>query len=507
MSGSGPAIAMRGISKSFTGVRALRDVGFDCAPGEVHALAGENGAGKSTLMKVLSGVYRPDAGTIAINGVDHHFKHPMDALRAGISIIYQEFSLLPERTVAQNIFLGREPTRYGIIDQKAMDREARRVIALFGPTHHLKPDTVVSELDVPSQQLVEIAKAVSLNAKVIVMDEPTAALNDAECEVLFALVETLKKSGVAIIYITHRMREITRLADRVTVLKDGAVAASFDAVPAPDVIVHAMVGRDIDDYYAPAAVPEEIGPTMLSVRGAGNDRLNDISFDLRAGEIAGFAGLQGAGRVALAMALFGVSPFTHGEVSLAGRPALFRNPREAIRAGIGLLPGDRKAEALVLMQSVSDNGMLTARGLSPVAGSDRKTSFVSDQEMNRLLEQVDVRAADYAQEIKNLSGGNQQKAIVARWLALNPKLLIFIEPTRGIDVNAKAGIYHLMRDLARKGAAIMMVSSDLPEVLGTADRIFVMRSGELAGEFARGVSEAQVMLAATGETATKPEAA
>lgn len=494
-----PIIEMRGITKSFPGVKALCGVSFAAYPGEVHALAGENGAGKSTLMKVLSGVYLPNDGAIVVAGKERHFKHPLDAIEAGISVIYQEFSLLPERTVAENIFLGREPTRCGIVDRRAMETEARRVVALFGEAQHIEPDALVADLDVASQQLVEIAKAVSLDAKVIVMDEPTAALNETECEALFALVEMLKKRGTAIVYITHRMREITKLADRVTVLKDGRTAASYDHVPTPDTIVHAMVGRDIGDYYAEPATAQEIGALVLSVRNAGNDQLKNISFDIKAGEIVGFAGLQGAGRVALARALFGAAPFTEGEVTLAGQSARFQSPREAIRAGVGLLPGDRKGEALVLMQSVSDNGMLTARALSNLAGHDEATRFASTTSMDALLRQVDVRAGNFSQEIKSLSGGNQQKTIVARWLALDPKLLIFIEPTRGIDVNAKAGIYHLMRELARKGAAIMMVSSDLPEVLGTADRVLVMRLGELAGEFARGATEAQIMLAATSE--------
>ncbi|AOF92449.1 sugar ABC transporter ATP-binding protein [Sinorhizobium sp. RAC02] len=498
---SNPAIEMRGITKSFPGVKALKSVSFSAHPGEVHALAGENGAGKSTLMKILSGVYRLDGGAVVVGGEERHFSHPLEAIRAGIAVIYQEFSLLPERTVAQNIFLGREPTRLGLIDHKAMNAEARRVLALFGSAHRIEPDTVVADLDVASQQLVEIAKAVSLDAKVIVMDEPTAALNEAECEVLFGLVDTLKKRGVAIVYITHRMREITRLADRVTVLKDGETAARFDHVPQPDTIVRAMVGRDIGDFYAAPATPGEIGNVVLSVRHAGNEWLKDISFDLRAGEIVGFAGLQGAGRVALAQAIFGFAPFAEGEVLLAGKPARFTNPRDAIRAGIGLLPGDRKAEGLVLMQSVADNGLLTARALSGLAGKADATPLASAEEMDKLLHELDVRAGSFSQEIKALSGGNQQKAIVARWLALAPRLLIFVEPTRGIDVNAKAGIYHLMRDLARKGTAIMMVSSDLPEVLGAADRILVMRAGELVAAFPRGVSEADVMLAATGEEA------
>jgi ribose transport system ATP-binding protein len=495
-----PVIEMRGITKSFPGVKVLRGVSFAARRGEVHALCGENGAGKSTLIKILSGVYRPDGGEVLIDGQPQHFGHPQQALLAGISVIYQEFSLLPERSVAQNLFLGREPLRNGLVDNRAMVAETRRVLGLFGVRHRIEPDTLVADLDVASQQMVEIAKAISLNAKVIVMDEPTAALNEAECEALFALVEQLRAAGTAIIYITHRMREVTRLADRVTVLKDGEVAASFDHVPAPEMVVRAMVGRDISEYYPEPATAAEIGKTVLSVKGGGNHALHAIDLDLRAGEIVGFAGLQGAGRTALGMALFGAVPFTSGTVTLNGKPVRFQTPRDAIRAGNGLLPGDRKASALVLMQSVRDNGMLSARSFAGLLGSRNANRFTTVDGINRLLDDMKVRASSYEQEMRFLSGGNQQKAIVARWLALRPKVLIFIEPTRGIDVDAKASIYHLMRDLARAGTAVMMVSSDLPEIRGASDRILVMREGRIVGEFGRSASEAELMLAATGET-------
>jgi ribose transport system ATP-binding protein len=478
MSGT-PVIEMRGITKSFPGVKALRGVSFACGRGEVHALCGENGAGKSTLIKILSGVYKPNEGEVLIDGNVQHFSHPQHALLAGISVIYQEFSLLPERTVAQNLFLGREPRRNGLIDTKAMVDETRRVLGLFGVRHRIEPDTLVSDLDVASQQMVEIAKAISLNAKVIVMDEPTAALNESECEVLFSLVDQLRASGTAIIYITHRMREVTRLADRVTIIKDGEVAASFDHVPAPD----------------------DIGAAILAVTGGNNAALRDINLELRPGEIVGFAGLQGAGRTALAMALFGATPFASGTLTLNGQPVSFQSPRDAIRAGIGMLPGDRKASALVLMQSVRDNGMLTARSFATALGNADANTFIDQAGMDALLDEMRVKAPSYEQEMRFLSGGNQQKAIVARWLALKPKVLIFIEPTRGIDVDTKASIYHLMRDLARAGTAVMMVSSDLPEILGASDRILVMREGRIVGEFDRTASEADLMLAATGELA------
>jgi ribose transport system ATP-binding protein len=500
MSGT-PVIEMRGISKAFPGVKALSSVSFACAAGEVHALCGENGAGKSTLIKILSGVYRPDSGVVLINGVEQHFRHPQEALLAGISVIYQEFSLLPERTVAQNLFLGREPLKHGLIDNAAMIAETRRVLALFGVRHRIEPDTLVADLDVATQQMVEIAKAISLNAKVIVMDEPTAALNEAECEILFSLVDRLRASGTAIVYITHRMREVTRIANRVTVIKDGEVTASFDRIPVPERIVRAMVGRDISDYYPAPATPSEIGVPVLTVAGGVNNALHDINLELRAGEIVGFAGLQGAGRTPLAMALFGATPFTAGTTTLDGKPVRLQTPRDAIRAGIGMLPGDRKASALLLMQSVRDNGMLTARSFAALWGGRTINRFIDIPGMDTLLDRMKVRAPSYQQEMRFLSGGNQQKAIVARWLALKPKVLIFIEPTRGIDVDAKASIYHLMRDLARAGTAIMMVSSDLPEILGASDRVLVMRDGRIVGEFDRSATEAQLMLAATGEAA------
>ncbi|BBU54352.1 ribose import ATP-binding protein RbsA 2 [Mameliella alba] len=496
-----PVIEMQGITKSFPGVRALSDVSFGVRPGEVQALVGENGAGKSTLIKILSGVYQADAGEVRMNGEAVHFVHPVESLRAGIAVIYQEFSLLPERTVAQNLFLGREPrTRFGLIDSAKMRADTREVLALFAAAGRIDPDRTVGELDVATQQVVEIAKAVSTGARVVVMDEPTAALNEAECEELFATVDTLRARGVAIIYITHRMREITRLADRVTVLKDGEVAARFDEVPAPDAIVRAMVGRDIADFYAPPATPEEIGDPVLTVRGAGNAKLHQIDLDVRAGEIVGLAGIQGAGRVALAMALFGETPFEHGQVTLNGESVSFQTPRSAILGGIGLLPGDRKSEGLVLMQSVRDNGMLTSRAFAPLWSSDRRNAFTDRARMDGLLDHMEIRAASYDQDIRALSGGNQQKAIVARWLSMRPKLLIFIEPTRGIDVNSKAGIYHLMRDLACEGAGILMISSDLPEVIGAADRVLVMQEGRIAAEFPHGATEQDIMHAATGET-------
>jgi ribose transport system ATP-binding protein len=493
-----PLLEMRGISKAFPGVRALDDVTFAARGGEVHALVGENGAGKSTLMRVLSGVYRPDAGTMSVHGRPFAPSHPVEARAAGIVVIYQEFSLLPERTVAENLHLGREPMRGWRIDRAAMRVGARRALGLFGEGHGIAPDAPVRELTVAQQQMVEIARAVSQEARVLVMDEPTAALDEAECERLFGIVARLKERGTAVVYITHRMPEIARLADRVTVLKDGRVSATWDGVPPTREVIAAMVGRDLDRFFPPPTAPGEVGAPVLAVRGAGNARLRDLHFDLRAGEITGFAGIQGAGRAALAMALFGVEPFTAGEVTLNGAPARFASPREAAQAGLVLLPGDRKAQGLMLMQSVRDNGQVSPRAFAPLFGNPARPPAADAARIEELFRALDLRAGDLGAAVGTLSGGNQQKVIVARWLSMSPRVLIFVEPTRGIDVNAKAGIYAIMREIARKGSAVMFVSSDLPEVIGVSDRILVMREGRIVGEAARGATEAEVMALATG---------
>lgn len=489
--------AMQNITKSFPGIKALDDVSIDCRAGEVHALVGENGAGKSTLIKVLCGVYQPDEGQLSLRGAPVAFSHPLQALARGISVIHQEFSLLPDRSVAENIFLGREPTRRGILDRKKMQHDTDKVLAMFGSRHRFDANTPVGQLDVAQQQMVEIAKALAFDAQLIVMDEPTAALNDTECELLFGLVDDLRAQGRSIVYITHRMREITRLGDRVTVIKDGRVEARFDGVPEPDAIITAMVGREVSAFYPEPATDEEIGISALTVKGGQNARLRDINIELRIGEITGFAGVQGAGRTALAQALFGAAPFETGQVQRGDQTISLNSPRQAARAGIAMLPGDRKIEGLALMQSVRDNGMLSARAFSPVTGNPDSTHFGNAASMDDAFAGFDLRAANYDVEIQSLSGGNQQKAIVARWLALKPDILIFVEPTRGIDVNTKAAIYHRMRDLARNGAAIMVISSDLPEVLGLSDRVYVMSDGKIVGELPRGATEAEVMILAT----------
>ncbi|WP_186421265.1 sugar ABC transporter ATP-binding protein [Bosea sp. CS1GBMeth4] len=504
MSPSPPVLSMHGIGKSFTGVRALDDVSLDCQAGEVHAICGENGAGKSTLMKVLGGVYRPDEGEILLGGQPIAFRHPAEARRAGISIIHQELSLLPERSVADNIFLGLEPTRRGLLDRAAMREGARRLLRRVGA--RVPPDALVKSLSIAEQQLVEIAKALALDARIIVMDEPTAALDERDAGRLLELVGALRREGASILYISHRMAELKAIADRITVLKDGRLVATRPAAAlTPAMIVGLMVGRELSDFFPAPGDPARRGPVALSLRGAGNAVLSDIALDLRAGEIVGVAGLEGSGKGALGRALFGDAPFTRGRMAIDGRDGLVSSPRAAIIAGIGFLSDDRKKEGIAPQQSLRDNVLMTLRAfaqrlLPPGSGAMARAAA------DRQLTEVDVRAAGFAQEIRELSGGNQQKVVIGRWLARDPRVLIFLEPTRGIDVAAKAAIYQLMRGLADRGRAILMISSDLPEIVGVSDRILVMHEGRIAGELKRGASEEEVMHLALGTGATEAAA-
>jgi len=489
-------LQMRDIAKSFVGVEVLHGVDLDLDAGEVHAIVGENGAGKSTLMKVLAGVHQPDRGTIRIDGEEVSFAHPHAAQAAGIGIIYQEFNLLPERTVAENVFVGREPVRHGIVDRRAMERSTATLLEDLGETS-FGPRTLVRHLSVAQQQVVEIVKARSLDARILVLDEPTAALADHEVELLFALVRRLQEQGIGMLYISHRLREVFALARRITVLKDGA---KVDTVPAAETdagtLVNLMVGRELTDNYFPdRADPSQFGDVKLSVRGGATALLRDISLDVRAGEIVGLAGLQGSGRTELARAIFGADPFTSGTLEIEGRARRFRSPRAAIRAGLGFITEDRKLEGLALEQSVADNMLLAVRTVLPGRKRRRDPSLMSIRE---LAEAVELRARGPEQEVRFLSGGNQQKVVLAKWLQTRPRVLIFDEPTRGIDVGAKAGIHDLMRGLAKDGVAILMISSELPELIGMADRILVMREGALAGELPAGATEPEIMRVATG---------
>ncbi|WP_233624608.1 sugar ABC transporter ATP-binding protein [Actinoplanes sp. ATCC 53533] len=497
---SSPLLALRGIGKSFLGVRVLDGVDLDVQPGEVHAIVGENGAGKSTLMKIVSGVYAPDEGMIEFAGAARTSRGPRDAQRAGIGIVHQEFNLLPERSVAENVYLGHEPVRRGLVDRKAM---LSRTAALLASIREgsLPPGARVGHLGVARQQVVEIVKALALDARLLIMDEPTAALAGNEVEQLYALVRRLQRRGIGVLYVSHRLKEVLDLADRITVLKDGRRVTTLDAADASaDQLVRHMVGRELSSYYPGRARPDELGPVRLTVRGAGNRRLRGVDLRLRAGEVLGVGGLQGSGRSALARALFGAAPFTTGDVTVDGAPVRLRSPRAAMRAGVAYVTEDRKGEGIVGGGSVLDNALLASRAVVPAwRGRGARTARVRE-----LLAAVDVRAAGEDQEIRFLSGGNQQKVVLARWLALGPGVLLFDEPTRGIDVGAKSAIHDLVRRLARDGAAVLMISSELPELLGMSDRLIVMRDGRIAGVLPAGATEEDVLRLALGAV---PEAA
>ncbi|MGW6775126.1 sugar ABC transporter ATP-binding protein [Streptomyces sp. NPDC055037] len=495
-------LTMQGVSKSFLGVRVLHDVELDLERGEVHALVGENGAGKSTLMKILAGEHTPDTGTITIDGTAHTFTHPAQAQAAGIGIIHQEFALLPHRTVAENVFLGREPVRRGLVDRGAMERRTGELLAGIDETG-ITPRTLVRDLSVARQQTVEIAKALASDVRVLVMDEPTAPLADHESALLAALVRRLAARGLGVLYISHRLPEVFDLSQRVTVLKDGRrVTTVRTAETTTDEVVRAMVGRELTDYYPPRARPEEIGAERLTVTGGGNARIHDMNLTLRAGEVVGVAGLQGSGRTSLARALFGAAPFTTGGMTVGGRPLRPRRPRQAIRAGIALVTEDRKTEGLALHQSVRDNALLVTRAVSPRGGPP------TGREITALLERVRLQARGEDQRTLYLSGGNQQKVVIAKWLAARPQVLLFDEPTRGVDVGAKAAIHTLVRELAREGLAVLIISSELPELIGMSDRILVMSEGRLVGELPAGAEEESIMrLATSGRRGGQGEAA
>ncbi len=487
-------LSMQHISKSFPGVRALEDVSLDVFAGEVHALVGENGAGKSTLMKILTGAVPKDSGTIYLAGQEVTLTGPRDALALGIGMIHQELALIPYLDVGQNIFLGREPERGpGLIDWRTLYDQARQELDVVGID--VDPRATVADLPIAQQQMVEIGKTLSLDARLIIMDEPTSSLTERETARLFDLVRTLKAQGVTIIYISHRMEEIYEICDRVTVLRDGRVVGTYPVAETSQAkLVERMVGREVGDLYrkAPAA-PQGV---VLSVRHLTAACLRDISFDLARGEVVGLAGLVGSGRSTLARALFGAERMTQGEVLLDGKTVRLRSPRAAIRQGIGLVPEDRKAEALFLNMSVSANIMISAlprRARAGVIPRRRVRRTAQD-----FVGKRKVRTPSLMQRARNLSGGNQQKLAIARWLTLNPHVLILDEPTRGIDVGAKAEIHALMSRLAQQGVGILMISSELPEVLGVSDRILVMREGEIAAEFSgQQATQDGIMMAAT----------
>ncbi len=492
-----PLLRMEHISKAFPGVQAVDDVTLEVMPGEIHALVGENGAGKTTLMKILTGALRPDRGRIILRGQPVHIETPADAQHLGISMIHQELALISALNVGQNIFLGREPAGVlpGTVNWPDLYREAERQLAQLGL--NLDPTTPLTALSIAEQQMVEIAKALSLNADLIVMDEPTSALTERETETLFEVMRSLRERGVSIIFITHRLEEVFEVADRVTVLRDGRWVATVEIedVGADDV-VRMMVGRELGEMYPKTDVV--IGDVVLRVEGLSRTGvLHDITFELRRGEIVGMAGLVGAGRTDLARALFGIDPIDRGKIWIDGRPVEIKSPQTAIRLGMGLVPEDRKAQGLFLNLALRANvtisqlDRLSRLGFLDFAGMNRVTQTYVDR--------LDIRTAGVMQRVRNLSGGNQQKVVIARWLTLHPKILILDEPTRGIDVGAKAEIHGLMNQLAQDGVGILMISSELPEILGVSDRILVMHEGRITAELPRAeATQDVIMRAATG---------
>ncbi|MFE6981991.1 sugar ABC transporter ATP-binding protein [Streptomyces griseus] len=484
-------LSMAGIDKSFLGVPVLHGVGLDLDAGELHAVVGENGAGKSTLVKTLAGVHPPDRGTIAVDGEPVVFSHPAQALAAGIAIIHQEFTLLPDRTVAENVFLGREPGRRGLVDRRAMETATARLLAELEETS-FGPRTPVRRLSVAQQQVVEVVKALSTDARILIMDEPTAALADHEVGRLYSLIHRLIGRGMGILYISHRLREVFDLSRRITVVKDGRRVATLTTADTDEnEIVRLMVGRELSAYYPPRGTPAERGPLRLSVDGGSTAKLSGIALRLHAGEVVGVAGLQGSGRTSLARALFGVTPFTGGEMTVDGRALRPLRPRQAIRAGLALVSEDRKAEGLALRQSVRDNALLVGRAVFSAPFRRRRSDLPA------LLESVDLRTRGQDQQVRYLSGGNQQKVVIAKWLGVGPGILLVDEPTRGVDVGAKAAIHDLIRGLARDGMAVLLISSELPEVIGMSDRVLVMSEGRIAGELPAGPTEEEIMRLAT----------
>ncbi|MER6161044.1 sugar ABC transporter ATP-binding protein [Streptomyces sp. NPDC001868] len=502
MSDPDELLRIEGIRKTFPGVVALDGVDFDLRRGEVHVLLGENGAGKSTLIKMLSGAYTPDAGRILVGGEEVRIHGAQDSERLGIATIYQEFNLVPDLTVAENIFLGRQPRRFGMIDRKRMEAEAAELLERVGV--RVSPRALVRELGIARLQMVEIAKALSLDARVLIMDEPTAVLTTEEVEKLFAIVRRLREDGVGVVFITHHLEEIAALGDRVTVIRDGKSVGQVPASTPEDELVRLMVGRSIEQQYPREQGDAGAGDALLVVEGLTRDGVfHDVSFAVRAGEVVGIAGLVGAGRTEVVRAVFGADPYDKGAVRVGGSAVPKDDVNAAMTAGIGLVPEDRKGQGLLLDASVEENlGLVTLRGATRGGFVDLKGQRESAA---RVAERLGVRMAGLHQHVRTLSGGNQQKVVIGKWLLANTKVLILDEPTRGIDVGAKVEIYELINELTAAGAAVLMISSDLPEVLGMSDRVLVMAQGRIAGELAAAeATQDAVMALAVSHPHTTP---
>jgi inositol transport system ATP-binding protein len=495
-----PLLRMTGISKRFPGVLALDNVDFEVGPGEIHALLGENGAGKSTLLKILSGAQRPDSGTITLAGEHVQATSPHAAQKLGIVTIYQEFTLAPNMTIAENVFIGREPGSKLFVNWRKMAAETRAITKRIGLDAN--PMGFVRDLSVAEQQMVEIARALSMKSRLIVMDEPTSALSRVEVEKLYRIVRGLKADGLSVVFVTHRLEEVFEICDRYTVLRDGRLVGSGNVAETNvDGIIRMMVGREVNALFSHRtdANPGDVALAVegLSRRGTTRDPsatvLADVSLNVRRGEILGIAGLVGAGRTEMARAVFGADPFDAGSIVVDGKPVAMRSPREAIRNGIGLVPEDRKQQALFLSLAIRMN--LSIASLDKL---ERWSVFVDESKESALIEEyrkaLNIRMASPDQLVLNLSGGNQQKVVLARWLALRPKVLIVDEPTRGIDVGAKVEVHNLLFEMARSGIAVIAISSELPEVLAISDRIVTMREGRVTGEVSREKANQELLM-------------
>ena len=492
-------LEMRHIFKSFAGVQALRDVSFTCRRGTVHALVGENGAGKSTLIKILAGAYQADGGTIVFKGYRYASFSAHQAITTGIGIIYQEFNLVPTLSVADNIFLGREPhNRFGLVDTARMAREAEAVLQRLGIP--LNPHELISDLTVADQQIVEIAKSLVKHADLIVMDEPSAILAGHELESLFAIIRSLVEAGVTIVYISHRLNEVFEIADDVTVLKDGQVVGTQPISELSRArLIHMMVGRPLDEIFPPNTRAR--GEAVLTAEGITTEHLpHPARLTLYEGEILGISGMVGAGRTEVARALFGADPLRSGKITVKGTTVVPRSPQQAVRAGLALVPEDRKSQGLFLEQSIRSNiTLIILRRLTRFGIIQRRRETETVEQARHDLA---INMASPNLEVQYLSGGNQQKVVLAKWLETSPSVIIFDEPTRGVDVGTKFEIYQIMRQLTERGVAVLMISSELPEVLGMSDRILVMHSGQIVGELTReqATEERIIELATTGHT-------
>ena len=489
-------IEMRGIDKAFGTNQVLKNAGFELRDGEIHALMGENGAGKSTLMKILTGVYTRDAGTVTVDGQEVVYKSPQEAEKAGIVFIYQELNVLFDLTVEENLFMGKEITKaFGVCDKKAMRQKAQDIMDKMGV--NIPVNAVMSDLSVGQQQMVEICKALMVNAKVLIMDEPTAALTESETEVLFEVIESLKKKGVSIVYISHRMEEIFRLCDRITILRDGQYVGTENIRDINmDGVVQMMIGREIGERYPQRDVT--IGEEVIRVEGLTHEKLfRDVGFSVRAGEVLGVSGLMGAGRTEIMQAIFGNLPTVSGKIFIEGKEVHIKNPKQAIEAGIGFITEDRKTEGLLLEKSIAENIELC--NLEKVSKKTVLSKAKGAALVKRGIEEFRIRCFGPDHECHNLSGGNQQKVVLAKWIYTDPKILILDEPTRGVDIGAKKEIYSVINDMAAKGVAVIMVSSELPEVLGMSDRIMVVHEGQVTGIIdGKTADQTKVMTLATG---------